>query len=31
VKKLLEKYLAAKHVDLLTEFQGIQEVASLDA
>jgi ParB-like chromosome segregation protein Spo0J len=36
VKKLLEnarvvKYLAAKHADLLTEFQGIQEAASLDA
>lgn len=36
VKKLLEnariaRYLAAKHGDLLTEFQRIQEAASLDA
>jgi ParB-like chromosome segregation protein Spo0J len=36
VKKLLEnakvvKYLAAKHADLLTEFQRIQEAASLEA
>ena len=36
VKKLLEnakvvKYLAAKHADLLAEFQRIQEAASLDA
>jgi hypothetical protein len=35
VKKLLEnakvvKYLAAKHADLLTEFQRIQEAASLE-
>jgi ParB-like chromosome segregation protein Spo0J len=36
VKKLLEnakvaKYLAAKHADLLTEFQRIQEAASLES
>ena len=36
VKKLHEnakvvKYLAAKHADLLTEFQRVQEAASLDA
>jgi ParB-like chromosome segregation protein Spo0J len=36
VKKLLEnarvaKYLATKHADLLTEFQRIQEAASLDS
>jgi hypothetical protein len=36
VKKLLEnarvaRYLAAKHGDLLTELQRIQEAASLDA
>lgn len=36
VKKLLEnakvvKYLAAKHADLLTEFQRVQEAASLEA
>jgi hypothetical protein len=36
VKKLLEnakivKYLAAKHADLLTEFQRILEAASLEA
>jgi RepB plasmid partitioning protein len=35
VKRLLEnakavKYLAAKHADVLTEFQQIQEAASLD-
>ena len=36
VKKLLEnarivKYLAGKHADVLTEFQPIQDAASLDA
>jgi hypothetical protein len=36
VKKLLEnakvvKFLAAKHADLLTEFQRIQDAASLEA